>query len=163
MKQKELTAIKQAILTEIEGYEFYKMASQNFEGTDVKEAFQSLMEEEKMHAKWLQEAYEKLEQSENTPIELAMLETAPEAKIFDWKNLMRQSAQSPLSVFGIALELEKSSMDYYSEMAKTSTNKNLKSLYELLAQWEKTHYTQFDSVYKELKEDWWSTQNYAPF
>jgi rubrerythrin len=163
VNREELMAIKQAILMEIEGYEFYRMASNNFENPEVKEAFKTLMDEEKMHAKWLEETYEKLEKSESGKFNLSFLETQPKAHIFDWHKLMRQSAQSPLSVFGIALELEKSSIDYYSKLRQETEKDHLKALYDILIKWEETHYRQFDELYKELKDEWWSTQGFAPF
>ena len=163
MNREELMAIKQAILMEIEGYEFYRMASNNFESPEVKEAFKTLMDEEKMHVKWLEETYEKLEKSESGKFDLSFLDTQPKAHIFDWHKLMRKSAHSPLSVFGIALELEKSSIDYYSKLRQETEKDPLKALYDILIKWEETHYRQFDELYKELKNEWWSTQGFAPF
>ena len=163
MRTEEITAIKQAILMEIEGYEFYKMAQSQFEEAEVKSAFGQLMEEEKMHAQWLEEAYQKLNDQPDAKAALSFLEATPTATIFDWSKLMQKSAQSPLAVFGIALELEKSSMDHYQKQADATDIPELKQLFEILVKWERTHYDQFDGLYKELKEEWWAEQNFAPF
>jgi len=163
MRNEEVAAIKQAILMEIEGYEFYKMAQSQFDNPEVKNAFGELMQEEKMHAEWLKEAYKKMNTSDNKNEVLSFLEVTPEAKVFDWSKLMQKSAQSPLAVFGIALELEKSSMDYYQKQSDTTEIPELKLLFDILSKWEKTHYSQFDDLYKELKREWWSSQSYAPF
>lgn len=163
MRNEEVTALKQAILMEIEGYEFYRMAQSQFDNPEVKSAFGQLMEDEKMHAKWLEEAHEKLNTSSDKKEVLSFLETTPTAKVFDWANLMQKSAQSPLAVFGIALELEKASMDHYVTQAAATDIPELKSLFEILVKWEKTHYDQFNDIYKELKQEWWAEQNFAPF
>lgn len=163
MKAEEVFAIKQAILMEIEGYEFYKMAQSQFPEPKVKEAFGELMNEERLHAKWLEEAYEKINDSPNSKKALSFLEAPPSAKVFDWANLMQKSAQSSLAVFGIALELEKSSMEHYLTQAKTTDIPELKTLFNILATWEKAHYDQFSDLYNQLKEDWWSNQGFSPF
>ncbi|MBN2897668.1 MAG: ferritin family protein [Clostridia bacterium] len=163
MKKAELTAIKQAILMEIEGYEFYRMAQKNFDNPEVKDAFGTLMDEERMHADWLKTTYEHLNHSPDKSLDLSFLDTKPSAKIFDWKNLMHQSAQSPLAALGIALELEKSSMAHYKNLAQQADDANLERLFNVLATWEESHYKQFDELYQQLKDEWWSTQHYAPF
>jgi len=163
MKNEEIVAIKQAILMEIEGYEFYKMAQSQFDNPDVKDAFAHLMEEEKMHAKWLEEAHQKLNTAPDSKETLSFLETTPSAKIFDWSKLMQKSAQSPLAVFGIALELEKASMDHYQKQSELATEPQLKTLFDILMRWEKSHYDQFNGLYKELKDEWWAEQNFAPY
>lgn len=53
MNRKELTVIKQAIINEIEGYEFYRLAAQQTEADESKKAFETLAEEEFMHVEWL--------------------------------------------------------------------------------------------------------------
>lgn len=163
MRTEEITAIKQAILMEIEGYEFYKMAQSQFDDTEVKNAFGQLMEDEKMHASWLEEAYQKLSNQADAKVVLSFLETRPTATIFDWSQLMQKTAQSPLAVFGIALELEKSSIDHYQKQADATDIPELKQLFELLIKWERVHYDQFDDLYKTLKDEWWAEQHFAPF
>jgi rubrerythrin len=46
MNSKELDIIKQAILNEIEGYEFYKMAAKQSGSKESEEAFNELANEE---------------------------------------------------------------------------------------------------------------------
>ena len=116
-----------------------------------------------MHAQWLQEAHEKLNTDADKREVLSFLETTPTQKIFNWDNLMQKSAQSPLAVFGIALELEKSSLDHYQNQADNTDIPELKRLFEILSKWEKTHLEQFSTLYKELKDEWWADQNFAPF
>lgn len=163
MRIEEVTALKQAILMEIEGYEFYRMAQSQFDDPEVKSAFGQLMEDEKLHAKWLEEAHTKLNTDTDKKEVLSFLETAPTQKIFNWKNLMQKSAQSPLAVFGIALELEKASMEHYQKQMDATDIPELKTLFEILTKWERTHLEQFSALYKELKDEWWADQSFAPF
>lgn len=163
MKKEEIYSIRQAILMEVEGYEFYKIASSQFEGEEIKKAFLQLMDEEKSHAKWLEETFEKFKEHENEKFSLAFLENPPKPNIFDWEKLMTKTASIPLTVFGIALEMEKSSIEFYKKKKEETEDENLKKLYSVLEAWENTHYDQFDKIYNTLKEDWWNEQGYAPF
>ena len=56
MLKEELNVIKQAILNELEGYEFYKMAAKQTGTAGSAEAFLELASEEKKHIDYL-EAY----------------------------------------------------------------------------------------------------------
>lgn len=163
MKNEEIYGIRQAILMEVEGYEFYKIASSQFEGEEVKNAFLKLMEEEKSHAKWLEETFEKFKENEHDKFSLAFLENPPKPSIFEWEKLMTKTASIPLTVFGIALEMEKSSIEFYKNQGASTENENLKKLYGMLEAWERTHYDQFDKIYSSMKEDWWTEQGFSPF
>jgi len=163
MKREELSVIRQAILMEVEGYEFYKIASNQFEDKKVKEVFLNLMEEEKGHVEWLKEAFEKFKNHDDDEFTLAFLENPPSPNLFDWSKLMTKTASIPLTVFGIALEMEKSSVNFYKNAKDNTENEKLKKLFWILETWEKGHYEQFDKTYANLKEDWWSDQGYAPF
>ena len=163
MKKEELSALRQAILMEVEGYEFYKIASTQFEDGEVKKAFLNLMEEEKDHAQWLKEAFEKFRNHENDDFSLAFLQNPPAPGLFDWSKVSTKSASIPVAVFGIALEMEKASVDFYKTAKDKTESEKLKKLFLILETWETTHFEQFDKAYTLLKEDWWSDQGYAPF
>ena len=52
--------LRTAILAEIEGQHFYRMAAQNTADEQGKEVFRQLAEEEVQHEKWLRQHYESL-------------------------------------------------------------------------------------------------------
>jgi len=60
MLNDELLIIKTAIINEAESMEFYKMAAERAEVSDVKTAFLELSAEEELHMNWLKEIYKSL-------------------------------------------------------------------------------------------------------
>lgn len=159
---KTIEYIKQAIISEIEGYEFYKMAASSSRDPFVKETYLDLAEEERKHVEWLQGLGKKLE-SENFEFNLMSVEAPPSPEIFKWENLDREDPKIMLSVFGIALQLEKASMEFYKDAAEKVNEAESKELFNILAAWEKAHYLLFDREYNQLKSEWWSEQGFAPF
>lgn len=163
MNKKELAYIKQAIINEIEGYEFYKLAASQSEGSDTKATFLELAEEERKHVVWLQDLYKKIEDGTTSAIDLEDVEAPKSPHLFEWNKLDRENPSTVLSVFGIALQLEKSSYEFYDEMSKSTTDEKCIELFKILCAWEKSHYNMFDKEYNALKDEWWSEQGFAPF
>lgn len=163
MHQKELELIKQAILNEIEGYEFYKLAAQQAESQETKEAFLTLTAEEMKHVEWLKDLYTAMKDNKTEDYDLAMLQDPPSPQIFKWENVDRKNAALAVSVFSIGMQMEDAAVKFYTEAMVQSENQVAKKVYEKLIDWEKQHYIQFSDEYDVLKKDWWSTQSYAPF
>lgn len=162
MKTETLGYIKQAIMSEIEGYEFYKLAASKAREDSVKETYLELAEEERKHVEWLQGLFQQLDDGDHR-LDLELVDAPPSAEIFKWENLDREDAQTTISVFGIAMQLEKASYEFYGKVAKTVTDETAIELFKILEAWEKSHYELFNREYKLLQEDWWSTQGFAPF
>jgi rubrerythrin len=154
--------IKQAILSEIEGYEFYKLAANRASSAEVRATFLDLANEERKHVEWLQDLLKQLS-SEDTRMELEQVEAPPSPDIFNWSKLDREDPQMALSVFGIALQLEKASYHFYNEASENIENEKVKNLFKILAAWEKAHYDTFSKEYKLLQENWWAEQQFSPF
>jgi rubrerythrin len=163
MHQKELELIKQAILNEIEGYEFYKMAASQTETAETKEAFLSLASEEMKHVEWLKDLYTAMKENKTDDFDLATIQDPPSPHIFKWENVDRKYASLAVSVFSIGMQMEQSAVKYYTEAMGITENNVARQVYEKLIDWEKQHYIQFADEYEVLKKDWWTTQSYAPF
>lgn len=155
--------IKQAIINEIEGYEFYKMAASNTTSPEAKVAFDELASEEFSHVTWLKNLYEKGLNSEFSYFDFATLPAPPSPKIFKWENLDRKNASLEVSVLGIGIEMERASVKFYKEASANTDMPEAKKLFNMLESWEQVHLEQFSSYYNELKESWWSSQGYEPF
>lgn len=106
MNKEELKTIKQAIINENEGYEFYKMVSKDTNSEESKKAFLELAEEELKHVKWLKDLFTKLKDNKMDSIDLKEIQVAS-PKIFAWENLDREGASKAVSVFGIGIQMEK--------------------------------------------------------
>lgn len=163
MTYDELSVIKQAVINEIEGYDFYTMAAKQASSTAAQEAYKQLAEEEFMHVRWLKEFYENLAQGKEHALHLAFVIDPPSPKLFDWVNVDRDGASMALSVFGIGIQMEKASVKFYEKAKQNTQVSKLKQLYTALARWEKVHLEQFEQQYEHLKEEWWNKQGYAPF
>ncbi len=163
MENKELMVIKQAIINEVEGYEFYKMASIQATSTESKDAFLELAEEEMQHVIWLKELFQKIKDNSIEDFQLALIPEPKSADIFKWKNIDRKDAAIAISVFGIGIQMERRSVEYYAKAATETNVEKAKELYDILVKWEKVHLDTFSAKYDELKENWWSEQGYAPF
>ncbi|MFT5872236.1 MAG: rubrerythrin [Clostridium sp.] len=163
MKNQELMIIKQAIINEIEGYEFYNMAESKANSPEVKSAFLELAAEEMQHVIWLKDLFNKLKEDNVVDFQLALISEPTSPAIFKWENIDRKDAAIAVSVFGIGMQMEKASIEYYVKAAKETSLIEARELYNILVKWEKVHFEKFSSQYEELKEEWWSEQGFAPF
>lgn len=162
MREEELRIISQAILNEVEGYEFYKMASTQ-EGTkESKDAFLELANEELLHAKYLQDLFDKMK-SEDDAIKLALEVSPPSPEIYDWKKVDDKHTSLAMTVFSIGIQMEKDSIVFYENAKKQTQDEDARKLFDLLIKWEKVHLQQFTEQYEIYKEDWWADQGFAPF
>ncbi len=163
MKKNELDTIKQAILNEIEGYEFYKMAAKQAGGRESEEAFNELAGEELKHAEYLRALFDQIKDGKEDDFALSFLSKVPSPKIFDWNKIDNKSASLALSVFGIGIQMEKASIDFYEEAKKNTKYETARKLFDILIHWENVHLEQFTAQYDRYREEWWSDQGYAPF
>lgn len=162
MNTKTIGYIKQAIISEIEGYEFYKMAASKAREDQIKETYLGLAEEERKHVEWLQGLLDKLDTNDHKAL-LEQVDAPPSPEFFKWENLDRENPQTTISVFGIALQLEKASYEFYGQVAEEIEQPEAKQLFKILEAWEKAHYDSFNKEYKLLQDDWWAEQSFAPF
>lgn len=163
MKDFEIKQVKEAILNEVEGYEFYKLAMSQAQNDEVKAAFNNLANEELKHVEWLNELFEQLKNDPADDIKLATIPDPPTAGIFKWDTVDRNNAGLAVSVFSIGMQMEKAAVEFYKLAAENTSLPEAKKLYGILAQWEQVHYDQFAKEYETLKEEWWSDQSFAPF
>lgn len=163
MKTEELKIIKQAILNEIEGYEFYKMASKNAELKEVSDVLLMLAGEEKKHVEWLEELFNKIKDDKTDDIRLADLENPPSPQIFKWEKVDRKHIGVAVSSFAIGMQMEKASVEYYKEAIEKTQIEEAKKLYKVLVAWEQNHLEIFSKEYDVLAEDWWNDQGFQPF
>ncbi|MCH4888625.1 rubrerythrin [Acidaminobacter sp. JC074] len=156
-----LAYIKQAIISEIEGYEFYRMAAGQTRDVQMKETYLELAEEERKHVVWLQDLHKSIDSGSD--FDLMTVDAPPSPEIFKWDKLDREDPKTILSVFGIALQLEKASFEFYKKASEEVEEKSAKELFKILEAWERAHYDVFNKEYNNLQEDWWSEQGFAPF
>lgn len=163
MKKEELEVISQAILNEVEGYEFYKMAANQSGTKSSKEAFMELAKEELRHVEFLKNLFENIKDGKEDELGLAHEVNPPSPDIYNWEKVDDKYTSMAMSVFGIGIQMEKDSIKFYEAAKEKSNIDQAKKLYDLLIKWERVHLEQFTEQYNIYKEDWWAEQNYAPF
>lgn len=163
MMQKELDTIKQAILNEIEGYEFYQMAASKAHDADTRQAFVNLANEELKHVEWLRDLFTKMQTENTDAYNLAMVSDPPSPQLYNWANLDRSEAQSAMSVFGIGMQLEELAVKFYETARDTTEDQAARGLFTKLIAWEQVHYDQFAREHEILKREFWDDQGFAPF
>lgn len=165
MYNEELTIISQAILNEVEGYEFYRMASHQAQSEGTREAFLELSNEEMKHADYLKKLWSQLSGGGEVDIS-SILDSGvviPSPEIYRWDKVDKSSTSLAMSVFGIGMQMEQSSVRFYEDARRKVKSQASKDLFDVLISWEKVHLMQFSNQYGILKEDWWAEQGFAPF
>lgn len=162
MNKDELMVLSQAILNEVEGYEFYKLAASGSKG-ESKDAFLQLAEEERKHAEYLRDLSDKLMKSEDDRLQLAYELNPPSPDIYNWEKLDVKEASMAMTVFSIGMQMEKDAIDFYTHAMNNTKVDELKEIYRILVKWEQVHLDQFTEQYHIYKNEWWAEQNFAPF
>ncbi|WP_459128827.1 ferritin-like domain-containing protein [Guggenheimella bovis] len=163
MKEEQLKLLRQAITNEVEGYAFYKMAANNSKSEESKQTLLALAKEEEKHAEWLKDLMDKLQINKVDQFEMSALEGDHSPKIFKWDHVQDKDPSQALAVFKIALQMEKSSAEFYEEGAKKTDDATIQKLFSILAEWEWGHYHTFNDEYQNMLKDFWADQSYAPY
>ncbi len=165
MYKEELSIISQAILNEIEGYEFYRLAGAQASSEGTKAAFTELANEELKHAEYLKALWQKLSDGGEMKVEdiLSSGIEIPSPEIYRWDKVDKTGSSVAMSIFGIGMQMEQNSIKFYEEAKNKVASDASKALFDLLIGWERVHLNQFAEQYSLLKEDWWAEQGFAPF
>lgn len=162
MYKDELEVIAQAILNEVEGYEFYKIAAENGSLSN-KEAFMELANEELKHIEYLRILFDKVKSSSEDDLKLAFEAAPPSPDIYNWNKVPAEYNSMIMSVFSIGMQMEKDSIEFYEDAKKKTNLQEARDIFDMLIKWEYVHLEQFSKQYEMYKQQWWDDQNFAPF
>lgn len=162
-----MAGLKEAILTEQTGSNFYTVASRNTADHQGKEVFLMLAAEEALHQKWLKEQYGLLQQGKNPQ---PMVSTDSGA-ILDDRNpifspeLRHRIAEAhwEMTALSVGLQLEQSTIARYRDLAAASDSPELLHFFEKLMHWEEGHARALETQSRLLREAYWSEAHFAPF
>lgn len=158
-KDSKIEIIKQAILNEVEGYQFYKMYAEKVNDADVKKVFLDIAQEELTHVEFLKKL---ANNSREDNLKMAQMEV-PEPNIFKFSAMTPDELSLAVTAFSIAMKMEDDSQKFYDDAAKKTDVEEEKKFFELLRDWEISHRDQFEKQYNLLKDEWWQDNNFAPF
>ena len=163
MTDRELSLLKQAIMNEVEGYQFYKLAAGDAANPETAETLMMLASEEEKHVAWLKELMKKMEIGPEAEFDVAHLPAPPSPGIFRWEKVDQEDPERALAVMRIGLQMEKNSTDFYLAGAEEVSDERLKKLFKILAAWERAHYDMFLEESERLEKDYWAEQRFSPF
>ncbi len=164
--KKALEGLKIAMQTELNGIEFYRLASEKTGDSKGKEVFKSLAEDETKHFNELKRQYEYLlkENEWLSHIELgspSILEG--ESPIFTEELKSRiKERHFEMSALSIGALLETNSIDFYRKMKEDSDDPAARELFGKLQEWEQRHLSAITKQIDLLKEDFWADAQFTP-
>ena len=159
----EVKAIRQAMLNEIEGAEFYKLSAEKFGNSSTRDILLGLAKEEELHYEYLKELAAKLMGTEEKFEADDLLKDVPSPEIYNWDKADPSLVSLAVSVFSVAMNMEKDSVAFYTEQRDKARSEEARKLFDILIKWEQVHLDQFTKQYKIYQQEWWDSQNFAPF
>lgn len=161
----EVEILRQAMLNEVEGAEFYKLSADKFVPSSTKDALLDLARQEEEHIEYLRSLSEKLiddSRSINFDPETLKKEV-PSPGIFNWDKVDKDLVRLAVTVFSVGLNMEKDSVKFYEEAKEQVESAESKELFDILVKWEQSHVDTLQKQYDIYQQEWWNMQNFEPF
>lgn len=163
---KALEIIKSAILMEIRGQAFYNNVVEQTKSDDIRNIFNIMADEEKLHADYLSKQYTSIKQS-GKPNQQVL----PDASAENLVNLILSpeiknqisGAGYEAAAISASIDMENKAVEIYTDFATKSEEPEIKELFLWLANWEKGHVKILNEIDKELREKIWYDNNFWPF
>lgn len=164
--EKLLDILSSAMQVEIDGYHFYKLASEKTTDNKGKEVFSSLAEDEKKHYQILKGQYEKVRKTggiefKDKKVEFFKSESPSPIFSEDFKKRIKDM-HFEMSALSIGALLEKNSIEFYRKSAEESGDAEVKNLFSYLVQWEQEHLKALITQQQYLKEAYWQDARFFP-
>lgn len=161
-----LASLRQAMLSERDGVQFYSMAAKQAEDSGAVILFEQLATEEMRHFSALQKEYQSILETgawdPNTAWDVPWTPNEP-GHVFSDDFMRRvQGRHLEMAALSIGILLEKQSFEFYSKQAEIAEDPIVRGFFCELAQWEEGHYKMLLKEDDALKEDYWSANRFAP-
>jgi len=135
--------ISKAVENEIEAYDFYNAAGDKVKDSNLKSIFKDLANEEMKHRDFLQGLL--------TQAKPMKFDVGQDYKISESVDKPKLSiSMSPADAIGLAMKNEEEAMQMYSKLAKASTDKEQKELFESLSRMEEGHKVKLEGLYIDM-------------
>ena len=157
--------LKEAILLEMRGKEFYKNVAEKSENKATKEFFEMMSKEEDEHIEFLKKQYKYYENNKSftVPIEPDEDDEAVVQILTDKIKKEINAASFEAAAINSAIDFETKAVKIYSDRAKEATDPNERETYEMLARWEVGHQKFLHEINEDLKEEIWNDHNFWAF
>jgi rubrerythrin len=74
-----------------------------------------------------------------------------------------RDADFEMGVLSIGMTLETRAIQYFSGVAKSASEDEVRDFYQFLADWEKGHLEALQKLYGGVREDYWADGGFSPF
>jgi rubrerythrin len=155
-----LQALKDAVQMELEGRQFYLEAAKTVESPGVRQILEYLAESEKYHIDKLNEIYQNLQKEPAWTATMAEFKP-PQHEPYVCVMAMAQEDQGSggkddLQVLRSGIKMEECSIDYYTKLARETSNPLARRFFMSVAHEERGHYLTLLDMhnYLTLPEDW---------
>lgn len=167
MTDEQLRAgLKEAMLTEMAGIEFYTTAAEKTIDPQGRRVFALLADEERKHLEYLKRQYGHLvTDSQFEPLtETSNIDPTQASPIFSLELTSRmKTAHWEMTALSVGLALEQASIQRYRELATSTLVPALKNFFSVLVRWEETHAAALQKQINRLRESYWEEARFAPF
>lgn len=165
-REQLLSGLKEAILTEQTGVQFYTAAAANTADAQGREVFLQLARDEAEHQQWLRRQYGHL--VEGTPWEtwrpLHHADLSGPSPIFsDGLRSRIGEAHWEMAALAVGLALEDATVVRYRKLAQAADQPEVRQFFEELTRWEESHAEALRRQSDLLRESYWSEARFAPF
>ncbi len=160
MQEYMLQALKDAVQMELEGRQFYLEAAKKVESAGVREILEYLAESEKYHIEKFNEIYQSLQKDPAWTESLAAFNPPkhePYVCVLAMaKENQASGGQDDLQALRTGIKMEECSIDYYTKLAKETTNPLARRFFMSIAHEERGHFLMLMDMhnYLTLPEDW---------
>jgi len=162
---KAVEVLKTAILLERKGKAFYTQAARQTESKSAQKIFEMMAEEEDAHINFLVRQFKNYKEHN----EFLKNDPAPEEDE-TVVQILTEKIKNEISAAGFeaaaisaAIDFENRAIEIYSSRAEEAVDANEKEMYQMLADWEKTHHHLLYKLNEDLKERVWNDNNFWPF
>ncbi len=163
--------LKAALMNEVDGREFYRMAALSATSDGVREMFEYLMAEEERHYEVLLEQAGRL--ASGKP--LRFKRSASDRKALDaFHGLIytpgvfadAKKAEGELAALSIGMTLEQRAIKQFSALlrkAESAGDEAAVSVFAMLVEWEQDHLALLSNQYEAFREAYWEEAHFWPF
>jgi rubrerythrin len=158
--------MKTAILLERRGKAFYTKAASDTASEAVRKIFTMMARDEDEHIQFLSNqfaAYEKTGKFAKNNFESPTDDTEALMILSEQVKKEVSAADFEAAAISAAIDFENRAVDIYQARANEAADPNEKEMYQMLADWERTHYQMLNRIDEDLKEQIWFDNKFWPF
>jgi len=158
--------LKTAILLERRGKAFYTTAARQTQSEAARKIFTMMAEEEDEHVEFLSKQfadYQKNGKFSMNDVEQPVDDTEAVMILSEQVKKEISAAGFEAAAISAAMDFETRAIEVYQGRADEATDSNEKEMYQMLADWERTHHHLLHKLNEDLKEQIWNDNNFWPF